>query len=177
MESESGLRYHPKVPVWRRGAALGIDALPAWIIAALAGGNLFAWLILFTLVWLGLRVVVAGNFNGQSLGRWAFDMRVVEWETGRTPLLLDLTRREGITAIGAGLTTFALSFLGPGTGWLLMFPVPLAADCALAWADPVKRQAFHDRLVNTTVIPSYRGFSLDLKLKKWFAEVRLRMKQ
>jgi hypothetical protein len=59
---------------------------------------------------------------------------------------------------------------------LLLLITPLAVDCGLALGDAEARQAFHDRVGNTIVIQTRRGFSLDLRLKKLFTQMSRRMK-
>jgi hypothetical protein len=49
-------------------------------------------------------------------------------------------------------------------------------DCGLALLDTQRQQAGHDRLARTLIVESRRGYSLDLKLKKLFAQVQRRVK-
>jgi hypothetical protein len=60
---------------------------------------------------------------------------------------------------------------------MLLLIFPLAADCCSALADEDAQQAFHDRMAKTLVIQTRRGFSLDLRLKKIFAQVRRRVQK
>jgi hypothetical protein len=53
----------------------------------------------------------------------------------------------------------------------------LAADCGNALADEEAQQAFHDRVAQTIVIQTRRGFSLDIRLKKLFAKLRRHMQK
>jgi len=53
---------------------------------------------------------------------------------------------------------------------------PLAADCGIALGDAEAQQAFHDRIAKTFIIQTRRGYSLDLRLKKMFAQMKRRMK-
>lgn len=166
-------RYAPKVPVWRRGAALGIDLLGVLALSLLAGSA--AW-VAFLPFWWAWRVAVVLRNRGQSLGRWAFDMRVIDLRYNSTPGLLELTKREGITGLGGVLILLGLQSLSATNLSLLFLVLPLLVDCSLAWADSEFRQAFHDRVARTSVVQTRRGYSLDLKLKRLFAQVGSRMK-
>ncbi|ASC70851.1 hypothetical protein XM38_017980 [Halomicronema hongdechloris C2206] len=177
MSSDSPLVPYPRVPLGRRAAALVVDSLLVGTLSATLAGTFLLWLVIFMVLWLGLRVAIAGRQHGQSLGRWAFDMRVVEPWSGRTPLLLPLAQREAVVGVGSALALYGLTHLSPTNAWALLLPLPLLADCGSAWLDPVRRLTFHDRLSQTTVVPSQRGYSLDLKLKKWFAEFRRRVEK
>ncbi|WP_204368416.1 RDD family protein [Neosynechococcus sphagnicola] len=129
------------------------------------------------LVWLIARVLVTYQNQGQSLGRWALDMKVVETRYGRGPGLLELAKREGIAGLGALLVVLGLTNLSPTNAGVMLLVLPLVIDCLPAWVDPLQRQALHDRVAGTLVVASRRGYSLDLKLKKMVAEVSRRMKQ
>lgn len=77
--------------------------------------------------WLILRVLVPYNNQGQSLGRWAFDLKVLEVEdgeiVGRIPDLLSLVKREAIIGLGALLVSIALSNIRANpTAILLVLP-------------------------------------------------------
>ncbi|MEO0825663.1 MAG: RDD family protein [Cyanobacteria bacterium J06635_15] len=182
MNDQTALIRYPIVPIWRRGAALIVDCLPAWVIAALAGDLFLGFLVLFWIVWAGLRVAVVSQQHGQSLGRWAFNLRVAELETGRTPQIQDLIKREAIVGLGAALAVYSLSHLGQNGAWVLLC-LPLLGDCCIAFTDATKRQAFHDQIANTIVVKSRRGYGLDHKIPDWlfkskkrFAEAQRRVK-
>jgi len=165
----------PRAKLWRRSAATSIDFVLAWFISVLLGGNQgLAEAIVFAVAWAGLRVFLPLRNQGQSPGHWAMDTKVVDEDLGQVPLLEDLGKREGVIG-GAAL----LTLLGLESMWTNLFGslliVPLVLDCGLAFADPV-RQTFHDRWAGTAVIATRRGYSLDLKLKKLFAQARRFMK-
>lgn len=165
----------PRAKLWRRSAATSIDFVLAWFISVLLGGNQgFAEVIIFAVAWAGLRVFLPLRNQGQSPGHWAMDTKVVDEELGRVPLLRDLGKREGIIGGAALLTLLALESLWVNPlGTFLI--APLVLDCGLAFADPM-RQTFHDRGARTAVIATRRGYSLDLKIKKLFAQSRRFMK-
>jgi uncharacterized RDD family membrane protein YckC len=167
-------RRIPKVPFDRRIAAFALDFGSIATLSAFSGGLLY--IPVFLLLWLGMRVLVAGNNKGQSLGRWAFDMRVAELNYGATPGLLELAKRESMTGFGALLAMVGLASLSPTNGWILILPLPLLVDCGMAFADPEFRQAFHDQIARTVVVESRRGYSLDIKVKKLIAEAQRRVK-
>ncbi|WP_346290045.1 RDD family protein [Sphaerothrix gracilis] len=173
----SSLIRYPKVPLWRRGTALAVDCLPVGLISALAANNLVIWLLLFIPIWLGLRVAVVLNNQGQSLGRWAFNMRIAELHKGKTPLLPVLLKREALIGLECGLAVFGLMRLGPMAAWAVILLLPLLGDACVMLADPINKQTLHDRIAATAVISSRRGYRLDLKIRKIVAIVRQRMKK
>ena len=167
---------YPQVPFQRRAGAFFIDVVTAWFLSVL-GGNGFVQFLVFVLSWLILRVVVVEKNKGQSLGRWALDMRVIDPQFNSIPDLLTLTKRESIAGVAAA---FAISGLNAGLGrslTMLLLMLPLFIDCGLALGDPEYSQAFHDRVAGTLVIESDRGFSLDLRLKEWLDEIAYKMRK
>lgn len=166
-------RRIPKVPFDRRCAAFALDFGCIAILSAVSG---VLYIPVFLLLWFGMRVLGTGNNKGQSLGRWAFDMRVAEPRYGATPGLLELAKREAMTGFGALLVMVGLANLSPTNGWILILPLPLLVDCGMAFADPEFRQAFHDQIAQTVVVESRRGYSLDIKVKKLIAEAQRRVK-
>jgi uncharacterized RDD family membrane protein YckC len=166
-------KHYPKADIGRRGMALGLDFLGAWLISSLLGSNSVGiqvlQILVFIFCWLILRVVVVYNNQGQSLGRWAFDMKVLEVEdeqvVGRIPQLQSLLKREAIIGFGAILVSIALgNIIANPTAILLI--IPLAIDCGAAFSDTQMQQALHDRYSGTFVVSSRRGYSLDLKVKR-----------
>ncbi|MEB3827159.1 RDD family protein [Phormidium sp. CCY1219] len=177
MDTDPLYKRFPKVTIARRGAAFIIDYGVVALLSSLGGdpnspGMEFGQVVVFLLLWLGMRVLLVGRNQGQSLGSWALDMKVVDLRFGRTPLLQDLFKREAMTGIGAVLTAIGLSHLTPGHGAGMLLLLPLAIDCSAAATDPMRKQAFHDRLANTMVVATMRGFSLDIKAKKWYRQLR-----
>lgn len=169
----------PKAPIWRRGVASTLDFAIAWLLSsiALTGPGVLQlghWLV-FLLIWLILRIIVTAKNHGQSPGHWALDMKVVNQRTGRLLGLQELTRREAPLGLGALLVLIALSHLGWGLVMLLL-PVPLIIDCAAALTDPLTRQTLHDRLGRSIVVQTYRGFSLDLKIKRILSQTQRRIR-
>jgi uncharacterized RDD family membrane protein YckC len=166
-------RRIPIVPFDRRIAAFALDFGSTAFLSSFSGA---LYIPVFLALWLGMRVLVAGNNRGQSLGRWAFDLRVAELRRGATPGLLELAKREAITGFGAVLAMIGLASLGPTNGWILILPLPLLVDCGIAFADPELHQAFHDQIVRTVMVQTDRGYSLDIKVKKLIAEAQRRVK-
>ena len=169
----------PKAPIWRRGVALGIDCLAVGLISSLLSGGPLVWFVAFMLIWMGSRVVAAAHNQGQSLGRWAFSVKVVEFHSGRIPQMLALFKREGLVGLGCALALHGLTNVTPmsSTAALsLLTSSPLIADCSLAFTDPLWGQTIHDRVAHTRVVQTQRGYALDLKFKKWFAYVRRHMR-
>lgn len=175
MSLEPIYKRFPKVPIERRVAAFGIDFVAVWLFSSLVTGIIVQMLV-FLMLWLGLRVLLVSSNQGQSLGRWALDMKVLDAKYSRIPQLLTLTKREAILGFCAFLATLGLSSgLGGGGFYLLLLPIPLLVDCGAAFNDEAQ-QAFHDRIAQTLVIQTRRGFSLDLRLKKLVAQISRRMK-
>ncbi|WP_448562709.1 RDD family protein [Trichothermofontia sp.] len=169
----------PRVPPTRRGGALAIDFVLVWLLSSFAGS--FWQVPIYLLLWLGVRVFWVFRNQGQSLGRWALDMKVVDARYGRVPSLLALTKREAIIGGCTLLLVVSLnSFIKPSgvpNGAILLAVVPLLGDMALAFGDVQKRQAFHDRIAGTIVVQTRRGYSLDLKLRRLVAQLRQRVRR
>jgi uncharacterized RDD family membrane protein YckC len=170
----------PRLPIWRRGVAFGIDFFCVWLLSNLLGGSLpgfqVAQVVVFFLAWLGMRVFLVYRNQGQSLGRYALDMKVIDTRLGSVPGLQALCHREAITGFGSLLVAIALANLATNVGAVLLM-VPLAIDCGIALSEPERRQAFHDRLARTLIVPTYRGYSLDLKVKRLLAQVSRSMRR
>jgi uncharacterized RDD family membrane protein YckC len=172
-------KHYPKAEIGRRGMALGLDFLGAWLVSSLLGssdaGIQFVQIFVFAIAWLLLRVVLVYNNQGQSLGRWAFDMKVLEVQdeeiTGKIPTFVALLKREAIIGVGALLISIALGNLRANPTAILLL-LPLAVDCGTAWYDPQMHQALHDRYAGTIIVSSRRGYSLDIKIKRLVENVR-----
>lgn len=170
-------RRYPRAPLARRVYAVWLDFVVVWLASLLVGGVLgrgvLPQVIAFMAAWLGMRVGVAGNWRGQSLGRWAFDLTLIDERDDRIPELITLLKREVI--LGGALLLALLGFRPNGvTGPLevLLLLAPAIADFVVAVADENYRQALHDRVARTLVLPSKRGYSLDLRLRRWLDELQ-----
>lgn len=164
----------PRVPNDRRVAAFAIDFGAASLLSTLGGSS--AVIPLFILSWYGLRVILVAKNQGQSLGRWALDMKVLDPRTRSRPGLLELTKRETLTGLESLLLLLGLVNLSPTNGLILVAPIPLLIDCGLAFLDDDFRQAWHDRLAHTVIVQTRRGYSLDIKVKRIFAQLGDRVK-
>jgi uncharacterized RDD family membrane protein YckC len=172
-------KHYPKAEINRRSMALGLDFLVVWLVSSLLGSNQgsiqFIQILVFIFGWLILRVLVVFNNKGQSLGRWAFDLKVLEVEdgqvVGRIPQLLALFKREAIICFGAILVSVALGNISANPTAILLV-IPLAIDCGAALSDTQMRQALHDRYAGTFIVSSRRGYSLDLKIKRLVGTLR-----
>lgn len=160
----------PRAPLERRAYAFLLDFTSVWIFSSLATGVVQAFV--FLALWWGLRVVVVQANQGQSLGTWAFDLKVVELKLRRLPRVLTLTKREGVLGIAAYLAMAGLNINFLNAVSTLLLVAPLAADCGLALGDETFQQALHDRVAGTVIIRTKRGFSLDLRLKRLVYELR-----
>lgn len=169
-------RRFPKVPFERRIYAFLIDFVAVWLVSAISGVGLLRWIV-FSLAWLGLRVFLVVNNHGQSLGRAAMDLKLIDERFNKIPDLVTLAKREGIVGLAALLAMIGLNInLANGISMLILIS-PLLVDCAVAFADERLAQAYHDRLVNTIVVQTDRGFHLDLRIKKLVAQLRDNMRQ
>jgi uncharacterized RDD family membrane protein YckC len=168
-------KHYPKAGIARRGMALGLDFLGSWVLSSLLGssdlGIQFAQILVFIITWLIFRVVVVYSNQGQSLGRWAFDIKVLEAERGRIPDLLSLVKREAIIGCSTLLVSIALNNIIKNPTAILLV-IPLAIDCTPAFSDTQRQQALHDRYAGTMIVSSRRGYSLDIKIKRLVETVR-----
>ena len=164
---------YPKVPTWRRSAALGLDVLLVWLLASLVSSNVVIRFCLFILLWFAVRVILVAKNQGQSLGRWAFDQRLIHTQLARTPGLLELFKREGTMGISVFLALMGLSQLTSGNAGILLLGIPLILDCGMALFDLNRHpQTFHDRMGQTIVIATQRGYSLDIKIQNWIDKIK-----
>jgi uncharacterized RDD family membrane protein YckC len=166
----------PKVPLERRVYAFLIDFVSVWLISSMAG----SWplqAIIFVAAWYGLRVAWTSRNQGQSLGAWAMDLKVIDLRFRRIPDLVTLGKREAIAGGAALLAMAGLNLFFVNSFSTLLLVSPLLADCGSALADEQYNQAFHDRLSGTVIIPTKRGFSLDLRVKRLLDEFKYRMRK
>jgi hypothetical protein len=168
-------RRFPKVPFDRRIGAFAIDFLTVWLISAFFGKAL-QWLI-FLVGWAKARIVMVDRNEGQSLGSWAFDMKVLDVRLNRVPDLVTLGKREGTLGLAAMFAMYGLQInLTNGLSMLLLL-TPLLVNCGFAFVDEDLNQALHDRIANTIIIQTKRGFSLDLRIKKIVAQIQKSMRK
>jgi uncharacterized RDD family membrane protein YckC len=156
----------PRAPLERRAYAYLLDFVTIWLFSSLANG--LVQVLIFAIGWVGLRIILVSANQGQSLGSWAFDLKVVNLRWRRLPGILELSQREGILGGASYLAMLGLNINFRNGVTFLLLIAPLAADCALAIAEEGLNQAFHDRVAGTVVLASKRGFSLDLRLKKFW---------
>jgi uncharacterized RDD family membrane protein YckC len=166
-----------KAQMWSRVAASAIDFSLAWLLStvAITGDaqlQLGQWVI-FAVLWILLRVVVVLNNQGQSPGHWALDLKVIDARSTQIPRIDDLLKRE---AIAGGCCLLLLIGFNMGGFALLALIAPLAIDNGIGLADPVRLQTVHDRWVDTVVVYTTRGYSLDLKLKKVLTQAQQRVR-
>ncbi len=158
----------PLAPLERRGYAYLSDFVIIWLFSSLAQGWLR--LLIFLVGWFALRVVLVSANQGQSLGGWAFDLRVIHLRMRRLPGILELSQREGILGGASYLAMVGLDINFTNGVSFLLLVAPLFGDLIWAIAQDGLNQAFHDRIAGTVVLTSRRGFSLDLRLKRfWYS--------
>jgi hypothetical protein len=128
-------------------------------------------------VWSIGRIAIVDRNEGQSLGSWAFDIKVLDSRFNRVPDLVTLAKREAVLGLAAMLAMSGIQInVNNGLSMLLLL-TPLLIDCGFAFADEDLNQALHDRLAQTIIIQTKRGFSLDLRLKKIFAQIQKSMRK
>ncbi|MGD1851808.1 MAG: RDD family protein, partial [Cyanophyceae cyanobacterium] len=142
--------------------------------------------VLFIVLWWLLRVAMVANNRGQSLGRLAMDIKVIEgqdfnyydaeqgrygWRSPRVPTLLELTKREAILGGELLLGFISLDLIARINPAALLTASPLVADYVVAYLDEDRRQALHDRVIDSIVVQTRRGFSLHIKGRRWIAQL------
>ncbi len=128
--------------------------------------------MIFLLLWFDLRVLVVQANKGQSLGRWAMDLKIMDLRWQRLPTILSLSKREGILAVAAFIAMIGLKINFRDLLLMLLCLVPLIVDAISVFSDEDYNQSFHDRFSGTIVTQTRRGFSLDLKMKKLIGEAK-----
>ena len=93
--------------------------------------------------------------TGQSVGKWALNIKTVDTQTDEPPSLIRSVAREGVSSL-----LIATEALG----------VPLVADSLFAVFDKDKRQSLHDRAARTQVVNCEEGYQLDAKLSEFLEE-------
>lgn len=170
-------RRYPKVPIDRRTGAFAIDFLTVWFISSFFASNLFFQWLVFVPVWLIMRVLIVEKNRGQSLGSWAFDIKVIDPRFNRIPELMNLSKREIILGLASALAIAGLQInVRNGLSMLLLLS-PLLIDCSLALLDEETNLAGHDRVAQTFMVQTERGFSLDLRVKKIFGQIQRSMRR
>ena len=178
MDNEKPIyRPFPKVPLERRAWAFVIDFCIIWLLSGISGSLALQWLV-FLGIWMLLRVIIVERNRGQTLGRWALDMKVLDPRFKKIPTIVALIKREGILGTAACLAMIGIQFYGIGNGiGMILLCCPLFADCGFALADERFQQTFHDQFAQTVIIQTRRGFSLDLRLKKLLAQLQQNMRK
>lgn len=176
-QPEPDYRKYPKVPLDRRTGAFAIDFLCVWFISSFFASNLFFQWLVFIPTWLIWRVLIVEKNQGQSLGRWALDLKIIDPRFNRLPDLLTLFKREIIIGCGSALAIAGLQINVRNGLSMLLLLAPLLIDCSLALLDETNNLAFHDRVAGTFSVQTERGFSLDLRLKKIFGQIQRRVRK
>lgn len=164
------------MPIERRAGAFAIDFLSVWFISSFFATNLIVQWIVFLPTWWVFRVLIVEKNQGQGLGSWLFDIKVIDPRFNRLPDLLSLGKRELMVGVGSALAIAGLQNFTSGLEMLLLLS-PLAVDCSLALIDDETNLAGHDRLARTLVVQTERGYSLDLRLKKIFGKIQRSMRK
>ncbi|MGB0563855.1 MAG: RDD family protein [Spirulinaceae cyanobacterium] len=165
----------PRVPFERRFYAFGIDFLAAWILSSFVTG--IAQNLVFLVIWGGLRIVAVDRNQGQSLGSWCMDIKVLDLRFRRIPDLYTLLKREAVVGFLAMLALDGLTLVGVNPFSTLLLVSPLLVNCAIAYTDEKFNQALHDRLFDTVMIQTKRGYSLDIRVRDLLDDLQYRMRK
>jgi len=157
---------YPRAAIQRRIYAFLVDFATVWFISSFMG-NWFLAFIVFIPAWLALRGYVVYQFRGQSLGRWAFDIQVIDGRRSCLPDFELLIKRELAVGSTAALAMLGLQYGLPNVINFSIFIAPMVADLVVAIADQENQQAFHDQYFDTVIVPSRRGYSLDIRIRRW----------
>ena len=159
--------HFSKAPFNRRIYAFLLDFITIWFLSSFFKGILQNTIFIF--IWLILKVVVVFKNKGQSLGNWAFDLKITSARCGRIPRLDEIFKREITLGLLALLAILGFSInLNNGLSMLLLI-TPLIVDFSAALGSQKRySQTLHDMISNTILIQAQRGFSLDLRIKKIF---------
>ncbi len=176
MQKESYPYRYPRVPIQRRIYAFLVDFLVVWLVSALVGIAIFQF-IAFLAAWWGLRVYAVRRYQGQSLGRWAFDVEIIDGKRAKLPRLEVLTKRELTLGAIALLGVIGLQYGLPNVLTAIILTAPLFVNLVIAVGDEENQQGVHDRLVDTVIVPSRRGYSLDIRIRRWVDQISDRMRQ
>ncbi len=157
-----------KAAPWRRrlgafavdfGIGLGAAYLAQGVAGLLGSGTAavdMAGYGAFFATWLINRGYFQSRAQGQSAGKWLFNLKTIDTETETSPSVVRSVAREGVVSL------FVL------TEALL---VPLGADALFALFDPEKRQALHDKAGRTQVVESEEGYQLDVRAAQALEEL------
>ncbi len=168
----------PKTPLSRRALAFSIDAGVVWFLSAIISNNWFTFILFFVVFWMAIRAVMAYKNQGQSIGHFALDMKVLDSRYQTTPDILELSKREGILALAGSFAILGISNFTSGNAAVLLLIIPLLLDFTVALVDIERyQQTFHDRISHTIVVGTIRGYSLDIKLRWLLDEAKRYMRQ
>lgn len=168
-------RKFPRVPFERRFYAFGIDFVTAWLCSSFVRGA--AQSVVFLVLWGALRIVVVDRNQGQSLGSWCMDIKVLDLRFRRVPDVYTLLKREALVGVGAMLAVLGLGVVAQNPFSTLLLVSPLIAECAIAYTDEKFNQALHDRLFTTVMIQTRRGYSLDIRIRDLLDDLQYRMRR
>jgi uncharacterized RDD family membrane protein YckC len=173
----------PKVSLERRAGAFCIDVSAVGLPSLLLGTNLIAQTIFFVLLWLIMRVAIVRKNQGQSLGRWLLGMRVVDTKCHRTPGVEQLCKREALLGIFTASYLVGLSASAHYNASIdsirNMLMCPFLLNGMFTSVSQSKRfpQALHDRLCQTIVVGTRRGYCLHLKVRKLLNQVQINVRK
>ncbi|MEM8640517.1 MAG: RDD family protein [Cyanobacteria bacterium P01_G01_bin.54] len=169
------VRKFPRVPFERRFYAFGIDFLATWILSSFVTG--IAQNFVFLLIWGGLRIAVVDRNQGQSLGSWCMDIKVLDLRFRKIPDIYTLLKREAVVGFLAMLALDGLTLVAVNPFATLLLVTPLLVNCATAYTDEQFNKAIHDRLFDTVMIQTKRGYSLDIRIRDLLDDLQYRMRK
>ena len=157
--------HFSKAPFDRQIYAFFLDFITIWFLSSFFRGVLQK--IVFIFIWLILQIGIVNKNKGQSLGNWAFDLKIISVRFGCMPRLDEMLKREITLGSLALLAMLGLNINFNNGLSMLILIAPLIVDFCTALGNQKRySQTLHDMVGNTTMIQAQRGFSLDLRIKK-----------
>ena len=135
--------------------------------------RIYAFLLDFITIWFlssffkGITEIIVNKNKGQSLGCWAFDLKIISIRTRRIPQLNEMLKREATLGFLALLAMLGLKINFDNGLSMLLLTTPVVVDFSIVLGNQKHHsQTLHDMVGHTILIQSQRGFSLDLRIKK-----------
>ena len=154
-----------QAPFDRRIYAFLLDFITIWFLSSFFKG--ITQNIVFSFTWLILQVIIVNKNKGQSLGCWAFDLKIISIRTRRIPQLNEMLKREATLGFLALLAMLGLKINFDNGLSMLLLTTPVVVDFSIVLGNQKHHsQTLHEMIGHTILIQSQRGFSLDLRIKK-----------
>lgn len=90
--------------------------------------NIFLELVIFVLLWFIFRVIIVQINKGQSLGRWAMDLKIADIRRKRQPSMVSMSKREGVIALIAFTAMIGLKINFKDSLLMVLLLTPIIVD-------------------------------------------------